>query len=141
MNSEKVKKLLKEDSWFNYSGEPDITMLERPGGSLIDAGGSLFIKRGLFQFEEDKLIAITLELNPETVDWYTVYTSLENKYGEPVDMSPERVWWEDKKTRLSLERPLTVKYLDMEYFNKVEQDKNDRQSWRENARKEFLDEF
>ncbi len=141
MAPDEVKDLLAADSWFAYRGEPDVSMLERPRASLIDAGGSLFIDRGIFQFEEDALAAIFLELDPSTIDWFTVYTSLEEKYGSPTEMNPVKAWWEDGNTRLALERPLTVKYLDLAVFEAAVSDKEDRRAWRETAREEFLDEF
>ncbi|MCK5250230.1 MAG: hypothetical protein KAJ98_09725 [Spirochaetaceae bacterium] len=141
MSPDAVKDLLSQDSWFNYRGEADVSLLERPRGSLIDAGGSLFISRGLFQFEEEALSAIMLELNPETIDWFTVYTTLEERYGTPVDLNPSKAWWEDGSTRLALERPLTVKYLDLGVFEAAQAAESDRIAWREQAREEFLDEF
>ena len=141
MNPDAVKNLLLQDSWFDYRGEADVSLLERPRASLIDAGGSLFITRGLFQFEEEALSAIMLELNPETIDWFTVYTTLEGRYGTPVDLNPSKAWWEDGNTRLALERPLTVKYLDLGVFEAARTAESDRIAWREQARKEFLDEF
>jgi len=141
MAAEEVKDMLSRDSWFNYRGEPDVSLLERPRASLIDAGGSLFIKRGLFQFENDVLSAILLELNPETIDWFTVYTTLEERYGNPVDLNPQKAWWEDGNTRLALERPLTVKYLDLGVFEAARDEESDRAAWREKARDEFLNEF
>ncbi len=141
MSPDEVKDLLSQDSWFNYRGEADLSMLERPRASLIDAGGSLFISRGLFQFEEEALAVITLELNPETIDWFTVYTTLEDRYGPPSDMNPSKAWWEDGSTRLALERPLTVKYLDMAVFNIAAEEEANRKAWREKAREDFLGEF
>jgi len=141
MSPEKVKDLLLQDPWFNYRGDADVSLLERPRASLIDAGGSLFIRRGLFQFENDALSAILLELNPQTVDWFTVYTTLEERYGNPVDMNPQKAWWEDGSTRLALERPLTVKYLDLSVFEAAIAENKDRAAWRAKAREEFLDEF
>ncbi len=141
MNPEEVKDLLSGDGWFNYRGEADVSLLERPRASLIDAGGSLFINRGLFQFEEDALSAIMLELNPETIDWFTVYTTLEQRYGNPADLNPNKAWWEDGSTRIALERPLTVKYLDLAVFDAALSEESDRIAWREKAREEFLGEF
>lgn len=141
MSPEEVKQRLSEDSWFNYRGEADVSLLERPRASLIDAGGSLFIHRGLFQFEDNRLCAIVLELNPLTVDWFTVYTTLEERYGTPRDMNPSRSWWEDGETRLALERPLTVKYLDLSVYQAFTEDKEHRKAWREKARQDFLSEF
>ncbi len=136
-----VKDLLSRDPWFTYRGEESVSLLERPGASLIEAGGSLFILRGLFHFEDDKLASIILELNPAAIDWYTVYTNLEEKYKVPLEMNPRKVWWEDGSTRMALERPLTVKYLDLQVFDAVQEDETDRIAWRESARQEFIDEF
>lgn len=141
MAPDDVKSRLSEDPWFDFRGDPDISMLERPRASLIDAGGSLFIARGLFQFEEEALATIMLELEPTTIDWFTVYTALEDKYGPPTDMTPARAWWEDRNTRLALERPLTVKYLDLGVLGTAAAEEEDRRAWRETAREEFLGEF
>lgn len=141
MTPDEVKKRLLEDSWFAYRGDPDVSLLKRPRASIIDAGGSLFIDRGLFQFEDESLAAIMLELNPETIDWFTIYTTLEERYGNPTDMNPNKAWWEDGQTRLALERPLTVKYLDLGVFDASVAERTDRIAWRESARDEFLDEF
>jgi len=141
MSPDEVKELLSQDGWFDYRGEADVSLLERPRASLIDAGGSLFINRGMFQFENNALSAILLELNPETIDWFTIYTTLEGRYGKPADLNPRKAWWEDGKTRLALEKPLTVKYLDLAVFEAALAEDSDRAAWRARAREEFLDEF
>ena len=141
MTVDQVKDRLLEDPWFDFRGDADISMLERPRASLIDAGGSLFIRRGLFQFEQEALATIMLELEPTTIDWFTVYTTLEKRYGPPTDMNPSKAWWEDGQTRLALERPLTVKYLDLGVFEAAAAEEENRRAWRETAREEFLDEF
>jgi len=141
MEPQDVKDRLGADPWFDYRGDEDVSLLERPRASVIDAGGSVFIARGLFQFEDEVLSAIMLELDESTIDWYTVYTTLEERYGPPVDMNPARAWWEDGTTRLALERPLTVKYLDLAVFDAAAVERQDRVAWRERARQEFLDEF
>ena len=94
-----------------------------------------------FNLKIEALAAIILELNPETMDWYTVYTSLENKYGLPNEIDPTKAWWDDGTTRLALERPLTVKYLDLQVFDTALEEETDRIAWRDIARKKFIDEF
>ncbi|MCG8451765.1 MAG: hypothetical protein MI717_01130 [Spirochaetales bacterium] len=138
---EVVKEQLRLDGWFYYRGEADVTLLEGTQASLIDAEGTLFLTRGLFQFEENGLSTIVLELNPETVDWYTVFTTLSERYGEPTEMNPQRAWWEDEQTRVAIERPLTVKYLDLNVYASSQEKTSNRQAWREKAREEFLNEF
>ncbi len=141
MPPEQVQNLLLADPWFEYRGDASVSLLERPRASVIDAGGSLFISRGLFQFEEEALAAIILELNPEKIDWYTMYRTLENKYGPPVELNPEKIWWTDGITRIALERPLTVKYLDLEVFESALEEQEDRRTWYETAREDFIKEF
>lgn len=141
MSTDQVKEKLSEDGWFNYHGEEDVSLLERPRASLIETEGSLFFSRGLFQFENNALAAIILELDPNTIDWYTVFTSMQDKYGTPKEAAPDRMWWEDGKTRLAMERPFTVKYLDMEVFDAMLAEETDRTAWREAARIKFINEF
>ena len=141
MSPNEVKEKLRLDNWFNYQGDPDLSLLQRPRASVIDTEGSLFISRGLFQFEEDSLIVIVLELNPQRLDWYTVYSTLENKYGTPSDLSPSKIVWEDTDTRLTMEKPLTVKYLDRAVFSAALEEDFNRKAWLAQARNEFLGEF
>jgi len=141
MSSTEVKENLRSDNWFNYQGDPDLSLLQRPRASVIDTEGSLFISRGLFQFEENLLIAIVLELNSKRLDWYSVYLALEGKYGAPSDLSPTKIVWEDSYTRLTMEKPLTVKYLDRAAFERALEEDLNRKSWLAQARGEFLNEF
>ena len=141
MNIDQVKELLKEDPWFDYHGAPPVTLSDNPDESLIETGGSLFIDRALFQFKRKRLAAIVLELSPQNLDWFTVYTSLENQYGSPLIIDPNKAWWEDKETRLALERPLTIKYLDIEIYATDRDIDSDQKAWRERARIEFLNAF
>ena len=141
MNPEMVKSLLKEDGWFDYRGDADLSLLERPRAAVIETKGSLFIARGYFQFEEDELISIVLELDERNIDWFTLFTTLEDRYGTPTDMNPTKAWWEDENTRLALERPLTVKYLDLGVFDAAVAEQTNRAAWRAEERAKFLDEF
>ena len=141
MSSNEVKDNLALDNWFDYRGDPDLSLLQRPRASVIDTEGTLFISRALFQFEDDSLISIVLELNLQTLDWYTVYSALENKYGTPSNLSPSRIVWEDTHTRLTMEKPLTVKYLDRTVFEAALEEDSNRKAWLAQARGEFLDEF
>jgi len=141
MNPERVKDLLKEDAWFDYRGDAALSLLERPRAAVIETGGSLFIVRGYFQFEDEELIGIVLELDEQNSDWFTLYTTLEERYGTPTEMNPEKAWWEDEYTRLALERPLTVKYLDLGVFDAAEEERTNRAAWLAEERARFLDEF
>lgn len=136
-----VKKALEIDSWFRWRGEPEVSLLTEPSRNLIDCDGSGFIRRGFFQFDEDRLFIITLELNPRWIDYFTLFTEFRKRYGEPAGMDPDRAWWESGETRLVLEKPLTVKYLDRKVFREILDRSDESVTTREWLRKEFLNGF
>jgi hypothetical protein len=110
---------LKKDPVFSYRGPEDLSLLPSPNQSLIEVTGLSFVKRGFFQFYEGKLWTMILELNTDKVDHYSVYTSLVAKYGEPALLDPKEARWEDKATRMAIERPLTLRYMDMAVYAKI----------------------
>ena len=141
MNLEELKAALKNNSFFLYSGEPDVTLLNRPNTNLIDVPGLTFFSRGVFQVVEGRLYSITLELNPEQLDYFGMYTALTKKYGEPSSLDPSSARWETAAVRLSLEKPLTVKYMDMPVFQRLQKDGRAQQSLQSVTRERFLENF
>jgi hypothetical protein len=63
------------------------------------------------------------------------------KYGEPKTLDPREAVWEDETTRMSLERPLTVKYIDLTVFNQIIADSKLESGNELKNREEFLSEF
>jgi len=114
-----VKQALLADHLFGYRGERDVSMLSGENRTLIETFGSSFIVRSWFQFSDDKLYIMTFNLDAEKVDYYSIYSHLVEKYGEPVTMDPRKSVWTDGKVTMSLERPLTLKYVDDEIFAKL----------------------
>ena len=98
---------------LDYRGTPDVSFSPGRDEKIIEARGLHFIQRGIFQFRQEKLFTIILELNPLTLDYYTLYTTFVERYGEAKFLSPEISTWEDGTVRLMLEKPLTLKYLDI----------------------------
>ncbi len=141
MNLEELKSALINNSFFLYSGEPDVTLLNRPNTNLIDVPGLTYFTRGVFQVVEGRLYSITLELNPEQLDYFAMYTSLSKKYGEPSALDPTSARWESAAVRLSLEKPLTVKYIDMPLFQRFQQEGRAQQALQSVTREKFLDNF
>lgn len=113
MGIEEVQALLQKDSLFRYRGPEDVSLLPARNQSLVEASGTSFVQRAFFQFQEGKLWVIILMLNPDKIDHFSVYSSLAAKYGEPSIMGPREARWEDKSVRISLERPLTLRYMDL----------------------------
>jgi len=141
MTLAELKGALVNNSFFLYSGEPDVTLLNRPNTNLIDVPGLTYFSRGIFQVVEGKLYSITLELNPEQLDYFAMYSTLTKKYGDPVALDPSSARWESAAVRLSLEKPLTVKYIDMPTFQKLQADGRAQQSLQSVTREKFLDTF
>ncbi len=138
---EQVKHDLLENPYFLYRGDPDVSLIPRERTPFIDTAGASFVRRGMFQFHNDELYTIILNLNTNIMDFYTMYTTMTDRYGEPLRLDPSHVVWEDELTRISLERPLTVKYLDIEIFHALRQAGEIEQSLRTLSRESFLEEF
>ncbi|TVQ40237.1 MAG: hypothetical protein EA384_03720 [Spirochaetaceae bacterium] len=136
-----VQRRLIEDANFSYRGEPDVSLLPATGNRVIESGGYTYIRRAWFQFRDDVLFSITLVLNPAELDHYGMYTALVDRYGEPVSLSPRIAMWESDRTRLTLERPLTVKYVDRAGFDELLEQGRMQQSVRELSRRQFIDQF
>lgn len=138
MDREAAIAALKKDPIFSYRGPEDLSLLPSPNQSLIEVSGLSFVRHGYFQFYEGKLWTIIIELNPDKVDHYSVYTSLAKKYGEPALIDPKEARWEDKSTRMALERPLSLRYMDMKVYDKLREGESAKASAQELDRQGFL---
>jgi hypothetical protein len=139
MSIDEVEGLLKKDGLFDYRGPSDVSLLPSPNMSLIEVEGLSFVKRGFFQFYEGKLWVMAFFLNPDKIDHYSIYSSLTAKYGEPGLIDPKEARWEDASMRLALERPLTLRYMDMGVFNRLNEGSEAREGLRELERQNFLE--
>ncbi|NOY09967.1 MAG: hypothetical protein GXP33_14135 [Spirochaetes bacterium] len=141
MTVNEVKEKLSADLYFNYRGDPDVSLLPEPEQILINSTGNSYINMGYFQFYRGKLFSIILEINRDKMDYYSIYTTLTGKYGEPGSLSPGEAVWQSLSVRLSLEKPLTVKYMDEKVFKKLKERGRTRENLNNISRKDFLDQF
>ena len=141
MPLEQVKTALTAESRFDYRGEPDVSLQDFGSRYLISSKGRGFIEEGFFQFNENLLYLIILEFDPEKMDFYTLQKDLSGKYGPPADLSPQGMTWENDDMKLTLEYPLTLKYLDRRTFDGFIKDAAAREGFREISREEFLKDF
>ncbi len=126
---EEVKKAISMNRYFQAFEEPEIYTVPQGVDRVILVYGSLdertnyqFIREGYFQFNEnDELISINLYLNPDVLDYFTLYQLHEQKYGTPEMLNPQKAEWIDSNVTISLEKPLTVKYLKSPDARKVEE--------------------
>lgn len=138
---ESVKSNLEADTNFAYRGDPDVSLLPQDRQTLIETEGRRFIRRAYFQFYSERLYSITIDLDEGELDYYTMYTALTQKYGEPTTLSPEEAVWLSDAVRFSLERPLTVKYVDLPVFNERIRRRERAESMDQFARDRFVDQF
>jgi len=141
MSMDEVKAILSSDGLFSYRGDVDVSLLPRPDESLIEVSGLSFVRRAFFQFHSGKLFVMIFLLNEKEIDHYSVFTSLSDKYGKPDSLSPGESVWSDAATRLSVERPLAVKYIDMAVFDALKAAGAAEVSMEELLRSDFLGGF
>lgn len=143
MGIDSLKDALKNDHQFGYRGDRDVSLSPSDGQFLIETDGSLsgfsFLERCWFQFADDKLYIITLNLDRSKLDHYSVFSTLCKKYGNPDELSPKKSVWKDGNVIMSLEKPLTLKYVDAKTFDSKKDSSNVQKTTAENARDEFLD--
>jgi len=144
MSLEQVKQLLQEDGEFGYHGDRDVSLLPGENRVLIEtdaqAGHVLsFLDRCWFQFYNDRLYIITINMNTERIDHYSIFSTLCKKYGDPSSLSPEKSVWQDNAVSMSLERPLSLKYIDMGIFNELQKQSLVQDSAQEMTEQMFLE--
>ena len=80
-------------------------------------------------------------MNTQKVDFYSMFTTLRDKYGEPQSLNPDCVVWKTDEITLQLERPLSVKYIDNETFDMLKTASTIEKSYEEKNQQDFLSEF
>lgn len=145
MSVDSLKDALKSDHQFGYKGDRDVSLSPNDGQILIETDASRepfsFLDHCYFQFADEKLYIITINLNPSKVDHYSVLTKLIEKYGNPDEIKPDKSTWKDDSVIMSLERPLTLKYVDAKTFNDKQDKSNIDKTAGEKALEDFLDEL
>lgn len=153
MSLEELRSALAQDGLFRYRGDQAWGLevdLDTAGLSLLPFAGNLsqveaigisFIDRAFFQLNEGQVYIMAFSLNTRLVDHYSVYTSLVEKYGEPDTINPREAVWERGGMRLSLERPLTVKYIDTDVFGRLLDAAKVEEAQEFQRREEFLNAF
>ncbi|MDR1466570.1 MAG: hypothetical protein LBI40_02995 [Treponema sp.] len=140
MGLAELKDALTQDSLFNFQ-ESDVSFIPSRIENYIATTGSSFIRRALFQIRDEKVFIMAFTMDVGRVDYYSMYTTLVKKYGEPNILDPKQAVWEDEKTRLTLERPLFIQYIDKEVFSRVLNEAATARNEEMAIRAEFLNEF
>jgi hypothetical protein len=141
MSLEDLKAGLARDEIINFRGDRDVSFLPSREQTLVETTGFSFIRRAFFQLRDGKVFIMAYALNTRLVDHYSVFTAFTEKYGEPVYLDPKQAVWENEDTRVAIERPLTVKYIDKTVFNDIVSESALIESAGIRRRQEFLDDF
>ncbi|MDR1617942.1 MAG: hypothetical protein LBS06_02695 [Treponema sp.] len=141
MSLEDLKAGLARDEIINFRGDRDVSFLPSREQTLVETAGFSFIRRAFFQLRDGKVFIMAYALNTRLVDHYSVFTVFTEKYGEPAWLDPKQAVWENEDTRIAIERPLTVKYIDKTVFSGIVNESALIESAGIRRRQEFLDDF
>ena len=141
MGLEELKSVLVQDGLFHFRGDRDVSFLPIRQETLVETTGSSFVRRAFFQISEESVYIMSFTLDTRLVDHYSVFTSFVRRYGEPVSLSPGESVWESEESRVSIERPLTVKYVDKTVFDRLVDESRNLQNRQLMRREDFLADF
>ena len=144
MSVDDVKDALKADASFGYRGDRDVSLSKSENQTLIETDAeryapNSFLTRCWFQFYDDALCTITLNLRRSKIDYHAIFSTLTQKYGEPTSLSPNRAEWRDDNVIMSLEKPLTLKYVDKQVFDDKQSSSKSAKSADEQSKDDFLE--
>lgn len=142
MGVDEVKSELKKNSEFGYRGDRDVSLSPSDNEVLIETDAAFapysFLDRCWFQFSDGKLAIITINMNQEKIDHYSIFKTLCDKYGNPESLTPEKSTWKDSSVIMTLERPLSIKYADAKVVENKKNSSDVQKTVVEQARDEFL---
>jgi len=141
MSLDDLKAGLIEDNLFLFRGDRDVSFLPAREQSLVETTGSSFITRAFFQLRDGAVFIMSFTLNTRIIDHYSIFMQFTQNYGQPSYLDPSVSVWETETTRIALERPLTVKYIDKVIFNDILGESGLIESDQVRQRQEFINEF
>jgi hypothetical protein len=137
-----LTEILSRHGGFYYRGDPDVSLLERENLTLIEVEGIGFFDSAQFQFTpDDTLFVIVLVMNEALIDYFSLFRTFSDKYGEPADLSPRHTVWENESVRISLERPVVLRYIDKAAFADLLKEGEALESYERIGREDFLSRF
>lgn len=139
MTLDQVKSALLSDGVFGYRGERDVSMLPDGDRNIIETKGSGYLSDCWFQFTDGKLYTIIININTDKMDYYSVFSTLCGKYGNPAELDPDHCTWSNSSVIMSLEKPLCIKYIDTALSGSLEDKAKTQAAAEEVLRQNFLD--
>ena len=141
MSLDELTDALAGDGLFRFRGERDVSFLPVRQETLVETDGTSFIRRAHFQLAEGEVFIMSFTMDTRFIDHFSIFTTFVQRYGEPIILNPSEAVWQDDYTRISIERPLTVKYVDRVVFERLREESGALRAWQTLLREEFLDQF
>lgn len=143
MTLDNAKDALKKNSDFGYRGDRDVSLTPGDEHTLIECDpqktmANPFLQRCYFQFSSDTLYIITINVSGDKMDYFSMFDTLCNKYGNPNSLNPNCATWENDSVKMTLERPLCLKYIDKSVFDDLQEKSLVEKSGKEKTRDMFL---
>lgn len=146
MSLDETKDQLQKNAEFGYHGDKDVSLLPSQKEVLIETDaeeghGTPFLERCWFQFYDDNLYIITININKNRMDYYSMFKTFLEKYGNPTSIDPSKSCWKDDSVTIILEKPLSVKYIDNKTYEEIQKKATVEISAEEYTRELFLEDF
>lgn len=146
MSLDETKLELIKDPDFGYFGDRDVSLIPGSEQILIETDSTRkykdsYLTQCWFQFYDDTLYTMTLNINTNKIDYYSMFTTLSKKYGNPDSLDPQKATWKDDEVTVILEKPLSVKYIDNFTKDLLSNFSVINQAGEEISKQLFLDEF
>lgn len=146
MSISETKEALLKNTDFGYRGDRDVSLSPGQNQTIIETdathfGDLSYLTQCWFQFYNDKLYAITININTNKIDYYTLFSTLSKKYGNPDSLNPTKATWKNESITMSLEKPLSVKYIDNSISNEISKHANIQKAGEELTKELFLEGF
>ena len=141
MSLDELTGALAGDGLFRFRGDRDVSFLPVRQETLVETDGTSFIRRAHFQLAEGEVFIMSFTMDTRFIDHFSIFTTFVQRYGEPIILNPSEAVWQDNYTRVSIERPLTVKYVDRVVFERLREESGALRAWQTLLREEFLDQF
>lgn len=146
MSLDETKLELIKDPDFGYFGDRDVSLIPGSEQILIETDSTRkykdsYLTQCWFQFYDDTLYTMTLNINTAKIDYYSMFTTLSKKYGNPDSLDPQKAVWKDEEVTVILEKPLSVKYIDNFTKDMLSNFSVINKAAEEISKQSFLDEF
>lgn len=139
MTLDATKTALLADKVFGYRGDRDVSLLPNDyKQTIIESSSNGFIKSSWFLFFEQRLYNMTININQELMDYNSVFKTLCNKYGQPESLNPQKAQWSNEWVIMTLEKPLSIKYVDKIVSESLQQKSEVKKSTTEFLKEDFL---